>query len=138
MVVLEHATLCLLNAERTSHGLHRMGTDGRFRRVALDHSRDMVARHYFAHRGPGGRDFLASMAKFYAPQTRWLVGENLGWGEGHQGSPRVIVGRWMASPDHRDNILTAAFTRIGIGLVSRVPHDRGLPGATYTTEFGTT
>ena len=36
---------------------------------------------------------------------RWKVAENLAWGTGSTSTPRSIVDRWMASPEHRANIL---------------------------------
>jgi len=136
-LVVNRATLCLLNAERTARHLRRLIADGRLGSIALDHSRDMVRRHYFAHLGPGGENWLARMGRLYHGRQRWQVGENLAWGDGVEGTSRSIVTAWMHSRDHRANILTAAFGRIGIGVATGVPHEAGLPGATYTTGFGT-
>ena len=36
----------------------------------------------------------------------WSVGENLAWGKGKHGTPAAIVAAWMASPGHREMILT--------------------------------
>jgi hypothetical protein len=36
---------------------------------------------------------------------RWKVGENLAWGIGESSTPRSIVAAWMASAEHRKNIL---------------------------------
>jgi uncharacterized protein YkwD len=134
--VLEQATLCLLNAERAARHLRPLISDQQLRSIALRHSRDMVDRHYFAHRGPDGLNFLAQMTRLYQRGGQWQVGENIAWGENYTASPRSIVSLWMHSPHHRHNILTADYLRIGIGVVERVPHERGLPGATYTTGFG--
>jgi uncharacterized protein YkwD len=74
----------------------------------------------------------------YPANNAW-TGENLAYGTGPEGSPAEIVDRWMHSPGHRDNILRAAFTEIGIGVTFDVPkrEPKGTdPGATYTTDFG--
>jgi len=105
--------------------------------IALRHSRDMVRNHYFAHRGSDGHSFLVDMTRVYRRGKRYRVDENLAWGEGYEASPRFIVSAWMQSPHHRRSILAAAFVRVGIGIAAGVPHDRGIPGATYTTGFGT-
>src|SRR3954464_9117457 len=55
MPQVEAATLCLLNAERTSRGLAALRGIDRLRNAALGHSRDMVANHYFAHEDQSGR-----------------------------------------------------------------------------------
>jgi uncharacterized protein YkwD len=36
---------------------------------------------------------------------RWHVAENIAWGTGPNSTPRSIVADWMASPEHRANIL---------------------------------
>jgi uncharacterized protein YkwD len=135
-LVLEHATLCLVNAERAARRLRPLEPDGRLRTISLRHSRDMVERHYFDHRGPGGPDFIADMIRLYRHGARFHVGENIAWGESYAGSPRSIVSAWMQSPPHRQNILATRYTRIGIGIARGVPHRRGLAGATYSTGFG--
>jgi uncharacterized protein YkwD len=74
----------------------------------------------------------------YPANNAW-TGENLAYGTGPEGSPAEIVDRWMHSPGHRENILRAAFTEIGIGVTFDVPKREPAgtdPGATYATEFG--
>src|SRR4051794_41568115 len=36
----------------------------------------------------------------------WFLGENLAWGDHKASTPRQIARAWMASPEHRHNILT--------------------------------
>jgi uncharacterized protein YkwD len=46
---------------------------------------------------------------------------------------------WMASPEHRANILSPAYRDTGIGVVAAMPQSVGQgPGATYTQDFGST
>jgi uncharacterized protein YkwD len=135
--VMEQATLCLLNAERVARGLHRLSSDERLRALARAHSRDMVARHYFAHRSPAGADYIARLATMCKGRPSWMVGENLAWGENYKAAPRYVVAGWMRSPSHRNNILAPRFARIGLGIVVGVPYRRGVPGATYTSGFAT-
>jgi len=135
---VEGATLCLLNAERTSRGLTPLRTNRRLRNSALAHSRDMVANHYFAHedqsgRGPEDRIARAGYLPHYGP---WVIGENIAWGTDYLSTPREIMRAWMNSPPHRHNILYSDFREIGIGVVLGVPDPSLGDGATYTTEFG--
>ena len=53
-------------------------------------------------------------------------------------TPTAIVAAWMASPDHRANILNRDFRDTGIGIVAQVPsrYANGMLGATYTQQFG--
>ncbi len=46
-----------------------------------------------------------------------FLGENLAWGSGIEGSARAIVAAWLASPDHRANLLSPRFSRVGLGEV---------------------
>src|SRR3954463_14813212 len=46
------ATLCLLNQVREPPGLHPLASARVLRRIAAEHSRDMVIRGYFSHTGP--------------------------------------------------------------------------------------
>jgi uncharacterized protein YkwD len=138
MPQVESATLCLLNAERTSRGLTALRTNGRLRSAALAHSVDMVSHHYFAHDdlnggGPEDRIAHAGYLPRYGP---WVIGENIAWGTDYLATPREIVRAWMNSPPHRHNILYADFREIGIGVAVGVPDPSLGDGATYSTEFG--
>jgi uncharacterized protein YkwD len=135
---VEAATLCLLNAERTSRGLVALRINGRLGNAALAHSTDMVANHYFAHEdqsggGPEDRIARAGYLPRYGP---WVIGENIAWGTDYLATPREIVRAWMNSPPHRHNILYSDFRQIGIGLALGVPDPSLGDGATYSTEFG--
>jgi uncharacterized protein YkwD len=138
MPQVESATLCLLNAERTSRGLVALRTNGRLRNAALAHSTDMVTNHYFAHEDQSGgqpedRIAHAGYLPRYGP---WVIGENIAWGTDYLATPREIVRAWMNSTPHRHNILYTDFREIGIGIVPGVPDPSLGDGATYSTEFG--
>jgi uncharacterized protein YkwD len=65
----------------------------------------MLRRQYFAH--------AAFAFRMRASGARGPVfGENLAWGPA---SAPWVVGRWLASPEHRANLLRPGFRRIGIG-----------------------
>jgi uncharacterized protein YkwD len=135
---VESATLCLLNAERTSRGLAGLRANAQLRSAALEHSGDMVAHQYFAHEdrsggGPEDRIYDAGYMPKYGP---WVIGENIAWGTDYLSTPREIVRAWMNSTPHRHNILYTDFREIGIGVVLGVPDPTLGDGATYSTEFG--
>jgi hypothetical protein len=46
-----------------------------------------------------------------------------------------MVQAWMASPGHRENLLSRDYTQIGLGIALGTP-GAGADGATYTTDFG--
>jgi uncharacterized protein YkwD len=97
-----------LNEVRTAHGLAPLRYDPRLQRAARAHSRDMLASNIFQHGAFGAR-----MLQFDVRGT--LTGENLAWGNGPFGTANAIVRAWLASPEHRANLLRPGFTRIGIG-----------------------
>ena len=134
---VKHATLCVINAERTRRGLRRLKLDRRLRKAATRHSQDMVKRRYFSHDSPSGRKLVHRVrAVRYLRRSRsWVVGENLAWGNGAITSPEAIVQAWLASPPHRANLLSARYSSVGVGVASGTPLRRG-SGATYTANFG--
>ena len=131
-------TMCLLNAKRRANGLRSLRRATKLVRAAQRHSRDMVAHSYFAHDSRSGAGFSARIARtgWMSGRDSWVVGENLAWGGGSRATPRQIVASWMASPEHRANILKPRFHVIGIGVANGVPVASGGAGATYTTDFG--
>jgi uncharacterized protein YkwD len=128
--------LCLLNAERAARRLKPLRTNRRLARAAIGHSRNMVARRYFAHNGADGDPVSRIRRARYIPRYGfWTVGENLAYGVGVDAAPASITKAWMNSPAHKANILTRAYKEIGIGIVPRPPIGGG-QGATFTTTFG--
>jgi uncharacterized protein YkwD len=122
MVLLE-----TINAVRRAHGLAPLRIDPSLTDAARFHTLDMLRRDYFAH-----GDFANRMVRFRAHGP--TVGENLAWDSG-SGSARVLVDAWLASPDHRANLLRPGFRRIGIGLARG--SFLGHPDTTVvTTDFG--
>jgi len=132
------ATLCLLNRERRNHHLGKLRSNDRLALAGARHARDMVKNNYFAHNGRFGQTFVQRiMNTQYVPAySRWWLGENLAWGSLTKSTPREIVRAWMASPDHRQNILNGAYREIGIAIVIGAPQRRVSLAATYATEFG--
>lgn len=138
---MRHATLCLLNVERTSRGLAALRADGQLRKVAQSYSGQMVTHRFFAHVGNDGSTLASRIlgkTKYVARAASWSLGENLYWGSGALATPQQSVTGWMNSPGHRRNVLNRKFRDIGIGITIGAPEDvSGAPAATYATEFGT-
>lgn len=134
----EKATLCLLNKERSAHGMGALHTDAKQTRAAAEHNELMVRTSCFAHLCSGEKDLLGRIVSTgYLPCVcTWLVGENIAWGTGKSGSPRQIVAAWMNSTPHRINILNPKFDEIGIAVDEGSPEGKYGDAATYTTDFG--
>ncbi|GAC1521229.1 MAG: hypothetical protein NVS2B6_05510 [Thermoleophilaceae bacterium] len=130
---IKAATLCLLNAQRTAHGLKPLRDNRRLDVASRRHATDMASRKYFAHGNFVGR---IRAARYLAGKRSWIVGENIAWGTSDLATPAEIVKSWMQSPPHAANILNGSFREIGIGVARGAPA-RGLSdGATYATDFG--
>jgi uncharacterized protein YkwD len=95
-------------------------------------------RNFFSHESPGGSDLADRVRRTgYLDGARsWALGENIAWGSGSRATPASIVGVWMNSSGHRDNILDRGFEHIGIGVARGAPVPDVSDGATYTTDFG--
>jgi uncharacterized protein YkwD len=107
----EAALLCEVNVTRAHYGLARVRPDARLEAAARSHSREMLVTNTFAHGA-----FASRMARFAVRGA--IAGENLAWGTGDRASAQAIVQAWLASPEHRANLLRASFRRIGIGSLS--------------------
>ncbi|HEX7297789.1 MAG TPA: CAP domain-containing protein [Solirubrobacteraceae bacterium] len=130
------ATLCLINAARSEHGLPPLGATASLARAATAHSRDMTARDFFAHATPGGLTPAKRIGRagYLAGISTWTVGETIAWGRGSSASPAAIVRSWLKSPAHRAILLDARYQDVGIGIAPGVPQGGG--GATFTGDFG--
>ena len=120
----ESKLLVQMNLVRAQHGLAPLRVDAHLERAARSHSHEMLATDVFAHGAFGSR-----MARFAV--TGSLAGENLAWGTGERGTARGIVAAWLASPEHRANLLRPSFRRVGIGDL--VGSFQGSPGAAVVT-----
>jgi uncharacterized protein YkwD len=118
------ALLREMNRVRAEHGLGRLTADMHLQRAARAHSREMLGSNVFEHGAFGSR-----MLQFKV--TGQLAGENLAWGTGARGTAQGIVVAWLASPEHRANLLRPSFTRVGISDL--VGSFRGHPGAHVVT-----
>jgi len=128
--------ICLLNAQRASHGMAPLRLNVRLTRASRGMAALMVRQRFFAHNTPSGRTLLDRVRATGYVNGRWQLGENLAWGSGGLATPAAIVNGWMNSPGHRANILHAAFRDIGIGIRLGPPLSSVTGGATYVTDFG--
>jgi uncharacterized protein YkwD len=135
------AVLCLVNRERGRRGESPLRTNMRLQRAAESHSISMAFDGYFAHVGPRGQTPLARMRAsgyIHGAHAAYVVGENIAWGTLYLASPRAIVSAWIASPEHRANILDRSYRETAIGICAHMPSalGHGQPGAIYTQDFG--
>lgn len=109
----EQEVVRLVNAERAKYGLAALTEDWELSRVARYKSQDMHDNRYFAHTSPiYGTPFQMIRAFGLSYRT---AGENIAMG---YATPAAVVAGWMNSEGHRANILSSAYTKIGVGYVA--------------------
>lgn len=120
----ERELVSLTNSERVKAGLPVLRVDAELTALARAHGADMLRRGYFSHFTPEGdspSDRADNAGISYA-----YFGENLAYAPdvklAHQGL--------MASSGHRANILSQAYSRVGIGV-----QDAGSYGFMIVEEF---
>ena len=114
--------LGLINGERRAHGLAELAFDPKVSAVSQAYAEDMARRGYFAHVGPEGGTILSRLAA--AGLNYGWVGENLArytLGDGPAEPALQWVQNYMMaeqppSDNHRQNILSPNFRRIGIAV----------------------
>ena len=129
----ERAILCLVNRQRARHGLRRLRARRTLARAAERHARDMSRHNFFAHYGRRGSTPRSRVRRAgYRCRT---IGENLAYGRGYPGTPAGIVAMWMASPPHRQTMLSPRVRDLGVGAARGVPRPGFRGGVTVAAEF---
>jgi uncharacterized YkwD family protein len=99
----------LVNNERSKQGLKPLTSDAKLTEVALAKAKDMSNNNYFDHTSPTYGSPFDMMKKFGVSYT--YAGENIAKG---QQTPQEVMKDWMNSQGHRENILKAEYTQIGV------------------------
>src|SRR5262245_57066946 len=136
---LDAAVLVQINAIRTAHGVVPLKLNESLSAAAEGHSAQMLADGYFAHESADGEPFWKRL-RAYSSSSRgsWSVGENLLWSSPNLDAQHALK-VWMASTEHRHNILTAGWREIGIASIHAESADGtygGRPVTVITTDFG--
>jgi uncharacterized protein YkwD len=120
----EQQVVALVNAARLSAGCTvGVRPDPRLREAALEHTRDMAGSNRLSHLGTDGSSAADRIvqAGFFGP----LSAENIAQG---YDSAKAVMAAWMASPEHRANIVNCQYVLIGVGYVAH--------GQWWTETFG--
>lgn len=118
----EISTLALLadtNARRVDAGLRPLQMDDKLTRAAQLKVQDMFDKQYWAHDAPDGT-------------TPWYWFEHTGYTYAYAGenlaknfsTADATTVAWMASPDHRANILDSHYTQAGFAVAEGVLHGK--------------
>ena len=109
---MEQQVADLVNQERAANGLAPLTLSDDLCDGARRKSQDMHDNNYFSHDSPtfgSPFDMMSSMGIDF-----WAAGENIAMG---YPTAEAVMEGWMNSPGHRANILSDAFTELGVGYV---------------------
>jgi len=101
------------NASRALFGISPLTEDRKLDSIARRKAADMLARGYFSHSTPDGRNswWWLKQSNYYY----YFAGENIAVGFSNA---QNLETAWMNSPLHRANIINQRYTRIGVGAVT--------------------
>ena len=99
-----------VNSERSKRGLKTLTMDKRMIKGSMLRAAELAIA--FSHTRPSGRDF--NTVCYDSKQGYIMMGENIAAG---QTSSKSAMTSWMNSKGHKKNILTSAYTGIGVGAV---------------------
>lgn len=100
----------LLNSDRIRYNLSPLTIDPALCRIARIKSQDMLRNGYFAHTSPTYGDVRDMLTHFGYDYT--AAGENIA----RYGSLEKAHAALLSSPGHRRNIMSTAYTKVGIGI----------------------
>jgi uncharacterized protein YkwD len=109
----ENLAVAKVNAERKARGIHELKVNDTLVRLARLKAKDMAENGYFSHISPT-----------YGSPTEMMQAAGLSfkwWGENIARASSVTIAHdaFMESKDHRDNILSAGYTEIGVGVYAK-------------------
>lgn len=105
----------LTNQERTSLGLNSLHSNSKLAAAALAKANNMFEEQYWDHFGPNGEtpwQFITQAGYSYV-----YAGENLAKGFR---TAEGVHEAWMASPTHKENIVSRNYQDIGVAVVEGV------------------
>ena len=136
---LEERLVTAINELRVARGLVPLRLNRQLASTAAEHSLSMAEQGYFEHSSPTGTPFWFRIETKYSPRGGyWRVGENLAWASPRM-TAKLALDLWLKSPEHRKNMLNAAWRDIGIGGVYVHPAPgvfQGLSATIVTADFG--
>ena len=103
--------LSLVNSYRKQNGLSALTLDYNLCNAADIRAKEIKSS--FSHTRPNGTSCFTVLKELGINYNG--AGENIAYG---QSSPQEVMNAWMNSQGHRENILNASFTKLGVGVYS--------------------
>jgi uncharacterized protein YkwD len=120
----EGRVLALVNQARAGAGCGALTADAGLAGVARAHSEAMRDQGFFDHTDPAGRSPFDRAALAGVTNAR---AENIARG---QQDADAVMGAWLESPGHRQNVLDCSHRTMGLGVAT------GSGGPWWTQLFG--
>ena len=112
---IERRVFQLLNAERRTQGLTDLAWSDDVAALARMHSGDMANVKFFSHRGSDG-SMVDERADRLGMGAWRVIGENIAYMRGYPDPAALAVEKWMASPEHRKNLLGPNWKESAVGV----------------------
>jgi uncharacterized protein YkwD len=126
---------CLLNEARRQRGLRALRPSSRLDRAAALRAAAIRRCDDFSHT-PCGRSFRSVYDTAGYSFATHSVAENLAWGTGSLGTAGATLRTWLASSEHRHNLLGGSWQRFGVAVLA-APRLAGAHGVIlWVAEFG--
>jgi uncharacterized protein YkwD len=111
----EAQMVAYLNADRAALGLVAVRPDSRLMAIARARSADMIAKGYFSHVQPDGRNVFDILT---SAKIGWYgAGEIIAWNNYSMDTTASTANRqWMNSPGHKAIVISPNYNYVGVGL----------------------
>jgi uncharacterized protein YkwD len=117
---LEPKVLAAINDFRRARGLPPLRLSRALSVVAWQHSLSMAEHGYFEHSSFDGSPFWKRVEGVYPSKgNRWSVGENMIWASPGLSASKALE-MWLASPSHRETLLSPVWREVGLGAARAV------------------
>jgi len=119
------------NQRRATQSLGALALNAQLTKAAQIKAQDMVERNYWSHNTPDGNapwEFVNNAGYSYKK-----AGENLAYGFKDESD---VIGGWMNSPGHRDNMLDVNYQEIGFGFAESKNYLDGGPSTIIVAMYG--
>jgi uncharacterized protein YkwD len=117
----------LINAERANAGLPALTVNAQLAAAAQGHAADMACNNMISHTGSDGS---STYSRVLASGYSGSFSEEIIYGDG---GPQAAISWWMGDQIHRDAILKAKTTQMGVGYAY---FSNGSYGDYITVDFG--
>lgn len=123
----ENAIIRAVNRTRRRHGLPLLRASRPLARVAARHSADLARTNALSHAGSDGRSFAQRIRSVTGAKA---IGETIAATPATGAVDALhVVRAWLASPAHRQELLSRRFRRVGVA------HATGASSSVITADF---